>query len=332
MLVPVLLFLSLYFTAPHGNFARHGKQREATSWIPKEDIAAAPAAGVTSSETPVATGASTISHSSEQKPHCASDDSALAIVNREDAVVFANPGKIPVEGWDGDPLKIDPRFEFQILENAGEWVRIRVKAPVWPPDRTERTGWIEAKFLQRVESADEKKCLFVDVDRWMSLAKDVRNSIHDIALRILEDDRRCARISDGGYLGQGQRYFLSCYPNDGGRAYHYWFDVGDSVLNRSFIEPSPLSPKTALARCRKSLYKAVAQLAKMSGNGSYDLQVTSTSASILEGVHRVTFTFLSHRQNQRLETAYCLAPPRGEPEITLPKDVFHSEASNFEVN
>ena len=70
----------------------------------------------------------------------------------------------------------------------------------------------------------------------------------------------------------------------------------------------------------------------MSGNGSYDLQVTSTSASILEGVHRVTFTFLSHRQNQRLETAYCLAPPRGEPEITLPKDVFHSEASNFEVN
>jgi hypothetical protein len=156
--------------------------------------------------------------------------------------------------------------------------------------------------------------------------------MRDIALRILEDDRRCARISNGGYLGQGQRYFFSCYPNDGGRAYHYWFDAGDSVSNRSFIEPSPMNPKTALARCRKSLHKAIAQRAKMN-RGSYDLQVISTSASMLDGAHRLTFTFTGGRQHPQSSVAWCLAPPSGEPEITLSKELFHSESpNNFEVN
>jgi hypothetical protein len=324
----VLLFSGLYFITPHGNFGRHGKQKESTSGAPNEVMVAAPARIAKSSETQAAIDPSNISQSAEQPLHCAAADSTLAIVNREDVAVFANPGKIPVEGWDGDPLKIDPRFEFQILENPGDWVRIRIKAPVWPPDLTERTGWIEAKFVQRVELADEKKCLFVDVDEWTSLSEDVRNSMHDIALRILADDRRCARISSGGYFGQGQRYFFSCYPNDGGRPYPYWFDARDSVSNRSFVEPSPLNPRTAVARCRKSLSKAVAQMAKMSGNASHDLLVMSTSASMLDGVHHVTFTFVSYGQNQPPGVAYCLAPPSGEPEVTLPKSIFHSQAAN----
>ena len=318
LLAPVLVFFGLYFITPHGTFVRHVKQKEPTFSIPKDVMVAAPALVAKSS--------------AEQSPRCALIGSTLAIVNREDVAVFANPGRIPVEGWDGDPLKIDPRFEFQILENAGEWIRIRIKAPIWPPDRTERMGWIEAKFVQRVERADEKLCLFVDVDGWTGLAGDVRNAMHEIALRILEDDRRCARISNGGYLGQGQRYFFSCYPNDGGRAYHYWFDAGDSVLNRRFIEPSPIDSRTALARCRKSLYKVVAQLAKMNGV-SYDLQVLSTSASMLDGAHHLTFTFTGGRQNPQSSVAWCLAPPSGEPEITLSKDIFHSEASiDFKIN
>jgi hypothetical protein len=333
LLAPVLLFSGLYFTTPRGNFARHGKQKEPTTWTPKEVTVAAPAPAAKSPETPLVTGVSRLGQRAEQTPHCAPANSTLAIVNREDVGVYANPGKIPVEGWDGGPLKIDPRFEFQILEKSDEWVRIRIKAPIWPPDRTERMGWIEAKFMQRVENADEMKCLFVDVEQWTSLAGDIRNAMHDVALRILADDHRCARISNGGYLGQGQRYFFSCYPIDGGRAYHYWFDAGDAVSNRSFAEPSPLNPKTALARCRQSLYKVVAQLAKMSGSGSYDLQVMSTSASMLDGAHHVTFTFRSRRQNPRPVIAYCLAPPGGEPEITLPKDIFNSDAANsFEVN
>jgi hypothetical protein len=59
----------------------------------------------------------------------------------------------------------------------------------------------------------------------------------------------------------------------------------------------------------------------------------STSASMLDGAHHVTFTFRSRRQNPRPVIAYCLAPPGGEPEITLPKDIFNSDAANsFEVN
>jgi hypothetical protein len=93
-----------------------------------------------------------------------------------------------------------------------------------------------------------------------------------------------------------------------------------------------MNPKTALARCRKSLHKAIAQRAKMN-RGSYDLQVISTSASMLDGAHRLTFTFTGGRQHPQSSVAWCLAPPSGEPEITLSKELFHSESpNNFEVN
>src|SRR5208337_2666262 len=131
-----LVFFGLYFITPHGNFAHHAKRKESTSGTPKEVMVAALARIAKSPGAQVVIDPSSISQSAERPLHCAPADSALAIVNREDVAVFANPGKIPVEGWDGDPLKIDPRFEFQILENPGDWVRIRIKAPIWPPDRT----------------------------------------------------------------------------------------------------------------------------------------------------------------------------------------------------
>jgi hypothetical protein len=125
LLAPVLVFSGLYFITPHGAFVRHVKQKEPTFSIAKEVIIAEPALVAKSA--------------AEQAPHCALVSSSLAVASREDVAVFASPGRIPVEGWDGDPLKIDPRFEFQIVENAGEWILIRIKAPIWPPDRTERT-------------------------------------------------------------------------------------------------------------------------------------------------------------------------------------------------
>jgi hypothetical protein len=255
----------------------------------------------------------------EPRPRCplADEKLGLATVNREDVAVLARPSGFPVEGWDGNPLKIDPRFDFQILKSEGEWSQVRILAPKWPGGRDERLGWIARPFVGRVDSADERQCLFVVFDAWSGVSPADRKRMREMAVKILREDGRCSRLGGGCYLGQGQRYFLSCYPTDGGRPYHYWFSATDSPATRSFADRPSLSRGAAISRCRAALDDAVSRRAKIAGRRPEEAQVESTNETSQDGVHYVTFTYTTDDREGRSETAYCLAPPGSEPEITL---------------
>jgi hypothetical protein len=191
---------------------------------------------------------------------------------------------------------------------------------MWPRRLGERSGWIERQSIQSVVTPDENLCLFLDVNRWSGVAEDVKYSIHEIALRILNEDRRCARISRGGYLGQGQRFFLTCYPSDGGRPYHYWLSISDNFAKLNFSPPTLTSPEKAEERCTLELKKALARRAKVFGRPAESINIASRRVSTRNGVHYVTLNVRSNESSRGVEVAYCLVPPSGDVEVTLDEE------------
>jgi energy-coupling factor transporter ATP-binding protein EcfA2 len=152
--------------------------------------------------------------------------------------------------------------------------------------------------------------------RWSGVAQDVKYSIHAIALRILNEDWRCARISRGGYLGQGQRFFLTCYPNDGGRPYHYWLSISDDFAMRNFRPPALMSPERA-EYCDLAAREAIARRAKISGKLAESINIAARRVSTLNGVHYVTLDLRTKESSRGAQIAYCLATPNGDAEVTL---------------
>jgi hypothetical protein len=247
---------------------------------------------------------------------CAPADPALAvsIVNREEVAVLASPGGAPVEGFGGEPLMLDPRAAFHVVEKNGGWVRINIQSPEWPPLRERRSGWIEGRFVQRVANADEKKCLFVDFSHWTGVAPATRQIMRLTALRLLHEDRRCARISRGGYIGQGERFFLSCYPTDGGRPYHYWLSTEGSAARRNFAPSAPVDRREAAARCRSALIRALVGREQIDAGAPDDVTLASSRNSLRDGVYRAVYSLAGDQADGR---AYCFEPPGGAAEITL---------------
>jgi hypothetical protein len=321
LLTPVLMFLALYFGVTWQQNIESNKSNEAVSAL-TSPASKSPAPAKPAIELPAKTGPVVVELPSAKaalRPGCAPADPALglAIVNSEEVAVFASPGRIPVEAWDEKPLLLDPRYEFQILEEVGDWIRVRINSLAWPPNRGQRNGWIESKFLQRVSTTDESHCLFVDVSGWFGATQFVKDTIHEVALKILREDDRCARLSRGGYIGQGQRFFLTCYPNDGGRPYHYWFSISDDLTKQNFIAPPLMNPKIAEERCNAALQKAIARRTKIGGGAAEGLKLVSRRVTTRNGVQYVTLNFTTNGLSRGPEVAYCLAPPSGDVEVTL---------------
>jgi hypothetical protein len=323
LLTPALMFLALYFgTARKPQDISKNSNGDAPTIrlleINPSTLIRTPTAPPQATQVAGATS----STRADLQPGCAVADSALGvkIVNREEVPVFASPGRVPVEGWDEKPLLLDPRFEIRIQEEVGNWVRVRITPPMWPRRLGERSGWIERQSIQSVVTPDENLCLFLDVNRWSGVAEDVKYSIHEIALRILNEDRRCARISRGGYLGQGQRFFLTCYPSDGGRPYHYWLSISDNFAKLNFSPPTLTSPEKAEERCTLELKKALARRAKVFGRPAESINIASRRVSTRNGVHYVTLNVRSNESSRGVEVAYCLVPPSGDVEVTLDEE------------
>ncbi len=253
-----------------------------------------------------------------QAETCAPADpaSGISIVNREDVPVLDSPGGAPVENAGGWPLRLDPRVDFHVVETKGGWSRIEVKSAQWPPLRAPRAGWIESRYVQRVANSDEKKCLFVRIGDWTGAAPRRRRIMRRLALRILREDRRCARISRGGYIGDGERFFLSCYPTDGGRPYHYWLSTEGSAAKRSFAPSPPVDRREAAARCRSALIRTLAGRARLDTGAPEDVTLVSSRNSFRGGVFRAVYG-LSGDENDADGHAYCFEPPGGAAEITL---------------
>jgi hypothetical protein len=321
LLTPVLMFLALYFSiARKPNFASDRSNEAAAAPTNPRPKSPAPAKPVI--ELPAKTAS--VSMEPPQpivapRRLCAPADPVLglAIVDREEVAVVDRPGGIPVEAWDEKPLLLDPRYEFQILEESGNWIRVQIKSPAWPPFEGERKGWIERKVLQRVSNQDERSCLFINVNGWREVTQYAKESIRQVALRVLREDYRCMSIGRGGYIGQGQRFFLTCYPNDGGQPYHYWFSISDDLTKRNFMAPPLMSHTIAEERCDTALRKAIARRAKIARGPADVLNIASRKVSTRNGIHYVTLIFMTIGSSRGPEAAYCLAPPSGDVEVTL---------------
>lgn len=240
---------------------------------------------------------------------------AVVSVSNEEIPVRSSPTQNarPITDLKGDERLLDPRYDLRILEEKGDWVRVTTILPQWPPGAAGWTGWIEKKDIQKVATLEERACLFVDLSQWQGVPPDRQSSMREAAFRILRQDKRCRRISRGGFWGNGQRFYLTCYPADGGKPYHYWLSA--STISRDFTPPQPVEDAAAMSLCHAELKKMLKNKVVVDGTPEAEINVGAFSAYMSRSVHYVT---LEYRTDEEAEKqAYCLVAPGGGAEITL---------------
>jgi hypothetical protein len=260
------------------------------------------------------------------KCYLANSSFKLVTVSQEDVPVLIAPAvrAEPVAAPDRSPRRLDPRYDLKILEEKTDWVRVAVVSPQWPPGNSGWSGWIERKNIQRVETNDERRCLFVNVLEWKGLATDKLTAMRDVALIILHDDPRCNRIARGDFLAGGQRIYFTCYPTDGGRPYHYW--LSPLTQDTRFNLPPLLARRLLRLRsgdddesvvmnlCQTELEKVFRNIAII--NGSTPQARAIFGIQLLEAELAYYLT-LDYRVAGEEKKAYCFIPRGGGPEITL---------------
>ena len=239
---------------------------------------------------------------------------SLVAVSEEDVPVFAAPSTEAeaLVGVDGSPRLLDPRYDLKILEQKPNWVHVAAVSPTWPPGAAGWAGWIEGRKLLKVESEDERRCLFVNVFEWKEISASELALIHESVLQILHDDRRCNRIARGNFLGGGQRVYFTCYPSDGGRPYHRW--LSSLQRGRSFTAPAPVDPDLAMNLCQSELQKALRQRDVVNDAPPRETRFSGSSLVDVDSVYHIT---MYYRAGEQKETAFCFLAPGNNAEITL---------------
>lgn len=224
----------------------------------------------------------------------------------------------------GDEFLLDARYDLVLLEKKDRWIKVRAASPEWPPDNLQWSGWIRASDLYSKKSTtDEAGCNFVDFGSWGGNASNLIFSVRQMTDNILSKDRRCNRVVHAGYIGTGQRYFISCYPRDGGRPYHYWF----SLLKQSNINQNtqPASENEAFSACRNKLYDKITNLRRMKSAEEgvaveeeleNTIKVSSSSSQLDGSVWKMTMSYTDETSAEKL--AYCFVDPQGLAEISFP--------------
>lgn len=248
---------------------------------------------------------------------CVLTDPAARIVTvaEEDTPILLAPSAAakPLRDWSGAQRFLDPRHDLKIMEDSGAWVRVSVASPNWPPGNVGWTGWIERKNIQKVETPDAKNCLFVDPGAWSGVPANVQMAAKSAALQILREDERCKRISRGGFLGNGQRFYLTCYPSDGAKPYHYWLSATN--LRKDFTPTALVDEDSAMRKCRDELQKTLAGRALIEGKQVEELQIDNYQARRSGSVYHISLDFrLGADEAQK---SFCLVSPGSGAEITL---------------
>jgi hypothetical protein len=241
--------------------------------------------------------------------------SGLVTVAEEETPIMLGPSSVakPLKDWNGAQRFLDPRYDLKILEDSGDWVRVAVVSPDWPPGNVGWTGWIERKGIQKADGPEAKRCLFIDPGAWTGLPSSVQSAAKNVALQILRQDDRCRRISRGGFLGNGQRFYLTCYPNDGAKPYHYWLSA--SNLRRDFSPPALVDEDNAMLKCRGELQKALSGQAMIEGKEATEAQIENFQARRAGSVYQISIEFRAG--GSEMLKAFCLVAPGGGAEITL---------------
>lgn len=255
----------------------------------------------------------------EQKTvaRCAVSDPASGVVTviEEDTPILLGPSAAakPLKDWSGSQRFLDPRHDLKILEESGDWVRVSVVAPNWPPGNVGWSGWIERKNIQKPDAPEAKNCLFVDPGVWSALPEAVQLAAKTAALQILRQDDRCKRISRAGYLGNGQRFYLTCYPNDGAKPYHYWLSATNP--RKDFAPSALVDEDTAMQKCRVELQKTLSGRALVERREAEDAQIDNFQARRSNSVYHISIDFrLGAEEAQK---AFCVVAPGAGAEITL---------------
>lgn len=248
---------------------------------------------------------------------CVLSDPASGIVTvaEEDTPILLGPSATakPLKDWTGAQRFLDPRHDLKILEDSGAWVRVSVVSPDWPPGNVGWTGWVERKNIQKVETPDARNCLFVDPAAWTGLPPAVQATAKTAALQILRQDERCKRISRGGFLGNGQRFYLTCYPNDGAKPYHYWLSATNP--RKDFTPSALVDEDSAMRKCRTELQKSLTGRALIAGKEPEEVQVDNYEARRWGAVYHISIDFrLGANDTQK---SYCVVSPGSGAEITL---------------
>lgn len=216
---------------------------------------------------------------------------------------------------------IDPRSDIQIIEKKSQWVKVRTINPSWPPTLQGREGWINSGMIHFPEAHDDNNyCMYIDLNKWQNVSEHVTERAKEAAINILSNDGRCNRIVNGGFIGQGQRFYLTCYPNDGGKPYHYWFSL--LSVSRQIGEPKRVDEMMALQNCTNELPKAllVKNLEENAGDASpdgmsLDPKIQGLSYSSYEFSWHVTITYSLHDIGQM--KCYCYVGPDARAEMTF---------------
>lgn len=245
-------------------------------------------------------------------------------VENEETPIYSEPSvnASPIVDKKGNPRFIDPRYDLTIIETRNDWIKINSLTPNWPPEAIFKNVWIKKSNLAGFNIDEEtNKCLYVDFGDWEEQAKSAIPQAKQAAYNILSNDPRCDRIVKGGFLGAGQRYYLTCYPSDGAKPYHYWF----SLLNSAKIDTSNqrIDDDTATSECNISLEKVIknSSLLEIYSDNPPEIEEnhklrikTSTFEGIGPAWH-ITIYFTIDDGSEQI--AYCYVGPSGKAEISM---------------
>lgn len=213
----------------------------------------------------------------------------------------------------------DPGSDLEVLEAQPGWVRLRRSPSRWPPGQTGWEGWAPEGVVRPAHRSaetmtdDEKACLFVDPAGWRGVTPALQDKIRETALRILSQDKRCRLIGDGGMMGESQRFYLTCYPSDGGQPYHYWLSAASSA--KDFATPEPVDESVAMELCRKKLQKMLAGMGAVKGGPVPEVNAGAIRSFRERSAYYMT---LDYRLGEAVDSqAYCFVPPGRDAEITL---------------
>ena len=253
-------------------------------------------------------------------------DGKSLFVSHDETAIYAEPSELSPKLITvyGNEFLIDPRYNLVIIDKSDQWTKVKAISPKWPPDNYKWSGWIKNSDIYNYKSTDDERlCLFVDFSSWAAPADRLIQDAKDMARKILSTDKRCNRIVNAGYIGSGQRFFLSCHPNDGGKSYHYWFSL---LKKPKIIQDSlPVSENIAFSACRQQLQTAhnnMIRIKHFRDQFTLDeeidqfVNVSASTSEVFDAVWRITLTYLEGSSSER--KAYCFVGPNGLAEISFP--------------
>lgn len=263
------------------------------------------------------------SDDSSEKVNC--DHNHLFVTNDE-TPIYTQPNDLSpkLRTITGEEFQLDPRYDLLVIDKTDEWLLVRAISPKWPSENLKWSGWIKKSVIYNYKStSDEKACVFFDFSSWTKKANGIISEARNMALNIPLKDKRCHRIVNAGFIGSGQRYFLSCYPVDGGKPYHYWFSLLKSP-NLTQI-PTPVTENRAYAVCLDKFRIAQTNMHRLKhvqdeAGADEDIDkfanVSASSSLFEDSAWKIELTYTDGIAPEK--QVYCFVGPTGMAEIIFP--------------